>query len=258
MDITSIVGIIMGLAAIIGGQILEGGHVSSITQPTAAIIVFGGTFGAALLQFPLKTVLGAFSGVMKVFLGGGGSPEAVIEQIVGFAMKARKNGLIALENDIAGVRDEFLQKALRLMVDGVDPKMLRETMETEIGHLEEEGLLKAKFFEAAGGYAPTVGILGAVLGLIHVMENLADPSKLGSGIAVAFVATVYGVGSANLIFLPMAGKLKLKHQHEMIHKTMALEGILDIQAGVNPHYIEDKLKAYLDHDAQKRMEAKKK
>ena len=143
---------------------------------------------------------------MKVFLGGGGSPEAVIEQIVGFAMKARKNGLIALENDLAGVKDAFLQKALRLMVDGVDPKMLRETMETEIGHLEEEGLLKAKFFEAAGGYAPTVGIIGAVLGLIHVMENLADPSKLGSGIAVAFVATVYGVGSANLILLPHGGE----------------------------------------------------
>jgi len=251
LDIASIVGILLGLGAVLGGAVLEGLEFHSISQPTAAIIVLGGTIGATTLSFPLKAVIGAGKGLMKVLFEPKTSNAQIVRDIIGYANKARKEGLISLESELGAVSDEFLRKALSLAVDGTDSKLLRDTMDIELDHLDHEGLHDAKVFEAAGGYAPTIGIIGAVLGLIHVMENLSDPSKLGSGIAVAFVATVYGVSLANLFFLPCANKLKLKHQSMMTAKEMMLEGVLGILEGINPRVIEEKLNGYLSHEERK-------
>jgi chemotaxis protein MotA len=252
LDIATIVGILLGAFAVIGGAVLEGLRLGSLTQPTAAIIVLGGTIGATILSFPLKVILGAVKGVTKVIFEPKTTDADVVTEIIGYAQKARKEGLISLENQIPTVSDDFLRKAMSLAVDGTDSKLLRETMEVALDHLEHEGLQDAKVFEAAGGYSPTIGIIGAVLGLIHVMENLSDPSKLGSGIAVAFVATVYGVSLANLVFLPFANKLKIKHQREMVTKEMMLDGVLGILEGINPRIIEEKLKGYLSHETGKK------
>jgi chemotaxis protein MotA len=241
----------LGLAAVLGGAILEGLHFGSISQPTAAIIVLGGTIGATTLSFPLKAILGAGKGLMQVLMEPKTSSANVVRDIIGYATKARKEGLLSLESEIPGLSDDFMRKAMSLAVDGTDSKLLRETMEIELDHLDHEGVQSAKVFEAAGGYAPTIGIIGAVLGLIHVMENLSDPSKLGSGIAVAFVATVYGVSIANLFFLPCANKLKLKHQAEMARREMMLDGVLGILEGINPRVIEEKLNGYLPHEQRK-------
>jgi len=250
MDLASVIGLVMAVCAILGGQALEGGSVGSLVQPTAAIIVLGGTFGACLLQFPLAVALTSFKSIVKAFVEPKGDNKAVIQEIIRFANKARKEGVISLEADAQKITDPFLKKALTMAMDGVEPKVLRETMELEISNLEEEGEQPIKFWQAAGGYSPTIGILGAVLGLIHVMENLSDPSKLGSGIAVAFVATVYGVGLANLVYLPISGKLKIKSRSHLIAKEIMLVGVISILEGENPRLIDDKLRSYLSRSEQ--------
>jgi chemotaxis protein MotA len=174
----------------------------------------------------------------------------MINQITVYANKARKEGILSLEKELKSIEDPFLRKALSMAVDGVEPHIIREAMETELEYLDEHGKVSSKVFKSAGGYSPTIGILGAVLGLIHVMENLNDPSKLGSGIAVAFVATVYGVGSANLLYLPIATKLEIRHRHRMILKEMILEGVISVSTGENPRLIEEKLLSFLS-DMQK-------
>ncbi len=252
MDIATIIGLVLGIGAVVGGQILEGGALHSIMQLTAALIVLGGTIGAVFLSFPLSNVLAALKGISVVISEPKNDPYAVIAQISSFANKARKEGILSLEKDIQQIDDPFLKKALTLAIDGIEPKSIRETMETELQYMEEYGGISPKVFESAGGYAPTIGILGAVLGLIHVMENLDDPSKLGGGIACAFVATVYGVGSANLLFLPIANKLKLRHRGEIIAKEMMLEGVVAVSVGENPRLIEDKLKAFLSESAKEK------
>lgn len=250
MDIASVIGLTLAVFAILGGQALEGGNVDSILQPTAALIVLGGTFGACLLQFPLSVTIASFKSIMKAFLEPKTNNGAVIQEIIRLANKARKEGVISLESDAQQITDPFLKKALTMAMDGVEPKVLRETMELEISNLEEESEEPIKFWQAAGGYSPTIGILGAVLGLIHVMENLSDPSKLGSGIAVAFVATVYGVGLANLVYLPISGKLKIKSRSHLIAKEIMLVGVISILEGENPRLIDDKLRSYLSRKEQ--------
>jgi chemotaxis protein MotA len=245
MDTATLVGLILGISAVVGGQVLEGGHVLSILQPTAAVIVFGGTLGAVCVSYPLKNIIGAFRAVGDILKEPARDPRALIRQINAYANKARREGILALEKDLHRVKDPFLKKAIMLAIDGVEPKLIRETMETDLQYLDEYGSFSSLIFESAGGYAPTIGILGAVLGLIHVMENLNDPSMLGTGIAVAFVATVYGVASANLLFLPVGNKLKIRHRHEMIIKEMMLEGVVAVSIGENPRLIEDKLKSFL-------------
>ncbi len=244
MDLTSIVGLILGIAAVIGGQILEGGSVQAIIQPTAFIIVMGGTAGAVLLNYPAKDLMNAVKSIPGVFLGGGAHPGKTIDLLIRLALKARKEGILALQAEIKEIDDPFLRKGLELMTDGTDPHLLRELLETELRFFEEDITQAGKVWESAGGFTPTVGILGAVLGLIHVMENLSDPSKLGGGIAVAFVATVYGVGFANLLFLPMGSKIKLKRKEEVVVREMMIEGILAIQAGESPNFIKEKLKVF--------------
>jgi chemotaxis protein MotA len=250
LDLASIIGLTMAGLAILGGQALEGGSIKSIIQPTAAIIVLGGTFGACLLQFPLLVALGSFKTFIKAFQEPKTNNKEVIKEIIRLANKARKEGVISLESDAQKIADPFLKKALTMAMDGVEPKVLRETMELEISNLEDEAEQPIKFWQAAGGYSPTIGILGAVLGLIHVMENLSDPSKLGGGIAVAFVATVYGVGLANLVYLPISGKLKLKSKAHLVAKEIMLVGVISILEGENPRLIDDKLKSYLSRKEQ--------
>ena len=241
MDITSILGIILGVAAVLVGQVLEGGSVMALVQPTAFLIVLGGTAGAIILSFPMRDLMAAMKVLPYLFLGSPPNFIEYIELLVNLALKARKEGLLALQDDIKDIDNPFLKKGLELMADGTDPALLRDLLETQLSFQEEEITTMSKVWEGAGGFAPTVGILGAVLGLIHVMENLSDPSKLGAGIAVAFVATVYGVGAANLIFIPLGNKIKYKKRQEIILQEMMIEGILSIQAGESPNFIRQKL-----------------
>lgn len=245
MDLTSLLGLMLGLIAIVGGQVLEGGHIGSLVQPTAFLIVIGGTLGATLLQSPLRTFVRGLRMLAWVFLPPKLDPENLITQIIRWAQLSRKEGLLALENQIATLNDEFLRKGLQLLVDGAEPDRLRDVMEVEIAFFETEEKQAARTWESAGGYAPTIGILGAVMGLIHVMENLSDPSKLGSGIAVAFVATIYGVGSANLIFLPMSKKLMANIARQVALRELYLDGLIGIANGDNPRIIESRLRGYV-------------
>lgn len=251
MDLASFIGLFGAIALILVGNAIEGGHLKDITQPTAAMIVFGGAIGAVMLQFPMGKFMGGMKGLISVFLPPKDRPELIIRQLVEFARRARREGILSLEREIADIKDPFFVKALTMAVDGLEPKTLYESMETELATLEEEGDSKAKVWEALGGYAPTVGILGAVLGLIHVMQNLSDPSKLGTGIAVAFVATIYGVGSANIVFLPIAGKLKMLTKSYCQTREIMLRGVLLIQEGVNHSVIEEQLKGFLSEKQKK-------
>jgi chemotaxis protein MotA len=252
MDILTIIGLTLSFGAILGGQVLEGGSMHSIMQLTAAIIVVGGTFGAVLVHYPMSSFLLALKNAKLALFNSSGDPHKTIKLLSDLAAVARKDGLLALETSIRKVEDPFLRKGLQLVVDGTEPKLTREILEIEISHTEEFNLTSAKVFESAGGYAPTIGILGAVMGLIHVMENLADPQKLGSGIAVAFVATVYGVGSANLIYLPLAGKMKLKIREQVIMQEMIVEGLISLSEGENPRRVEEKLLGFLRESQKKK------
>lgn len=245
MDKISLAGLAIGLLAIIGGQMLEGGHVSSLAQPTALLIVAGGTLGAVMLQTPLAVFKRGLKMVRWVWVAPVIDQKRLIDQVNGWSQVSRREGLLALENFIAQVKDPFAQKGLQMLVDGADPERLREVLEVEIGTYEDEMKVAARIWESAGGYSPTIGILGAVMGLIHVMENLTDPSKLGAGIAVAFVATIYGVGLANLVYLPIAGKLKYHIGRMVRFREMMVDGFVGIAVGDNPRIIESRLKGYI-------------
>lgn len=247
MDILSVIGIVVAVGAILLGQLLEGGHVNSIIQGTAFLIVIGGTTGAVMLQYPLKVFIQSLKILPWIVLPPKGDPQAAIQQILEWSDTARKNGLLSLEATVDSVPDPFVKKGLQMLVDGTDPEKIRSTLEQEIGAIEHHDTQAAKVYESSGGYAPTLGILGAVLGLIHVMENLADPSKLGGGIAVAFVATVYGVGSANLFFLPVANKLKSIVHNRALLQEMQVAGLVAIAEGENPRIIEGRLQSYFAH-----------
>lgn len=242
----------MGLGAVFGGAALEGLHMTALVQPTAAIIVLGGTAAATFVSFPMSTLMTALKDLKKVFAPPNDDPEAVIKSIINYAAKARRNGLISLEQEAQTVKDSFTKKGISLVVDGIDPQKLRETMEIELSSFEAHGKGSAEVFESAGGFAPTIGIIGAVLGLIHVMNNLSDPSKLGGGIAVAFVATIYGLMTANIFCIPFGTKLKHRLKEELLQKEMVIEGLIAIQNGENPHFIEQKLRAYLHEGADKK------
>lgn len=245
MDIVSVVGIMLAFGAIIGGQILEGGHLGSLMQLTAFIIVMGGTIGAIMLQSSAKIFFEGLRLTKWVIFPPRADPHSLIEQVLHWSSTARKGGLLALEPQLEELEEAFSRKGLQLLVDGAEPEKIREALEVEIATYEKHHFDAAKVWQAAGGYAPTIGILGAVLGLIHVMENLSDPAKLGGGIAVAFVATVYGVGSANLFFLPIASKLKSIVEQEVVMREMLIEGLVSIANGENPRVIESKLQGYI-------------
>ena len=251
-DLASWIGLLLATGAILGGLLLEGGKLSDIAQHTAAIIVIGGTFGATMLNSPLKTFIAAMKQCVHVFLEQTDSPSTVIAEIIDYASKARRHGIVSLEQEATQIEDPFLRKALILAVDGTDLQELRKMMELEIEMIEHRATAEAKIFEQAGGYAPTVGIIGAVMGLIQVMKNLANIDEVGHGIAVSFVATVYGVGLANLFLLPVAGKIKARVREEIHLKELIVEGVSAIVEGLNPKLIRMKLEAYShDHPARK-------
>lgn len=247
LDFSTIGGIILALGGIGAGLTMEGGRIQDIAQLTSVLIVLGGTIGAVMITTPLPTLIGAMKRCVQVFFGSEESPEATIDEIIGYASQARKEGIVSLETNAAAIEDPFLNKALSLAVDGIESSSIRDIMELEIQLLEERVDAEAKVFEAAGGYAPTIGIIGAVLGLIQVMKSLANIDEVGRGIAVAFVATIYGVASANLLFLPIAGKLKAKGRDAIQLRELMLEGVLSIADGVNQKLIRRKLDAYLSH-----------
>lgn len=245
MDLASVAGIALAIIGILAGMMIEGGSIGQITQPTAAMIVVGGTAGAVMLQFPLKTFIAALKAVVSVFLHKGHDGEAMIKQLVEFANKARKSGIVSLDSDLATVKDPFLKQALMLAVDGTEPSEVRKIMQLELDNKSEWEEKIPAVFEAAGGFSPTVGIIGAVLGLIQVMQHLDDINEVGKGIATAFVATIYGVAVANLLCLPAAGKLKIRHREECMIKEMMLEGVTSILEGMNPRMLETKLRTFL-------------
>lgn len=244
MDILSLIGLVVAFGSILGGQVLEGGHIGSIMNAVAMLIVLGGTTGAIMLQTPLPVFMNALKIAKWVFVPPKLEAHEAIEKIVGWSNIARKEGLLGLEAVTETEPDLFARKGLQLLVDGSEPDVIRTILEVEIDAREHHDVQSAKVYEGMGGYSPTIGIIGAVMGLIHVMGNLADPSALGSGIAVAFVATIYGVGLANLFFLPFASKLKSLIHYQTQFRTMILEGIISIAQGENPRNIETKLQGY--------------
>jgi len=254
--IVSCIGLFLGLFAVIGGAIIEGLHLSALTQPTAALIVFGGTLGATMLACTGEEFTAALKLTPRIFLGKAPDFSGLVKELVDLANLARKEGLLALEKSVGGIKNPFFSQNLRKIVDGYDPVILKEMMEEKIFKTEEHANAVGKVFETGGGFSPTIGIIGAVLGLIHVMGNLSDSSKLGSGIAVAFVATVYGVGLANLILIPMGNKAKKIGKYEVEEMEIISTGLLGIQAGLNPRLIEDRLNnLHGDHGKHAKGEA---
>jgi len=243
-DFATVAGILLAFGGIVGGLLMEGGKISDVSQITAALIVLGGTFGAVMVSTPIRVLNGAALRLIHVLMDKTGSPDEAIEELIVYATKARKNGLVSLENEALEIQDPFLQKALTLAVDGTDLQEIRNMMQLEIDTAENRALAEAKVFESAGGYSPTIGIIGAVMGLIQVMKNLANIEEVGRGIAVAFVATLYGVGLANIILLPAATKIKSRIEWETEMKELKLEGVVAIVEGLNPKLIRSKLDAY--------------
>ena len=250
VDKSSIGGIVLAVGGILAGLLLEGGNLRQVLQPTAAMIVFGGTIGAVMLQFPLPVVLNAVRRLGSVFVPSASKPELAIHRLVQYAQKARREGIVSLDAELNDIEDPFLKKSLMLAVDGTEPDELRKIMELELDNQAEYEEQVPQVFESAGGFAPTIGIIGAVLGLIQVMQHLDKIDEVGRGIAVAFVATIYGVGSANLLYLPIAGKMKLRIREEQITREMTLEGVASILEGMNPRMLETKLLGFLV-DAEK-------
>ncbi len=245
MDISSAIGVVFGVTCILIGQALEGGNIGQLLQITAAFIVFGGTAGAVILSFPISALKDAIQLIGFVFASEKNNFEDLISEIIQLAQKARKEGIISLEQDSKNASDSLLQLGLSAVADGADPQIVKDMLENQVGQLEAKYAAAAKVWESAGGFAPTVGIIGAVLGLIQVMNHLSEPEKLGPGIAVAFVATIYGVGGANLFFIPFSTKIKCKLQPVLLMKQIIIDGILSIQAGESPALIERKLNSYI-------------
>jgi chemotaxis protein MotA len=243
IDKGTILGLLIALGGILGGLLLEKGSLADIAQGTAAMIVLGGTVGAVLVGTPLAEVIAAMRELKYVFFDPGVSSQAMLEQLIGFATKARRNGIVSLEEDADRIEDPFLRKAINLAIDVAELTELKHAMQLDQEMEERRLLSRAKVFESAGGYSPTIGIIGAVLGLIQVMKNLANIDEVGRGIAVAFVATIYGVGAANLLFLPAANKIRMRAKRRIELTEMMLEGVAAIVEGMNPKMIRRKLES---------------
>jgi len=257
LDKSTFAGILLAVGGIVAGLLLEGGNLGQILQPTAAMIVFGGTLGAVLIQFPLPVVISSFKDLAKVFFEKSQQSQQLVTQLIQFANKARKQGIVSLDSDIATIQEPFLKKALMLAVDGTEPEQLRKMMELELDNQSEEEERVPLVFESAGGFSPTIGIIGAVMGLIQVMQHMDKIEEVGRGIAVAFVATIYGVGAANLFLLPAAGKLKIRIRRSQILREMTLEGVISILEGMNPRMLEMKLMGFLGENEQTKTDPAK-
>lgn len=249
MDFVIIISFCIGFISLIGAFILEGGHLASLIQPTAALIVFGGTIGAIGASFP-GSILKKIPSVLAVaFKTSKDNRKDLLFTFIDISTNSRKNGLLSIEPLInSGSFDPFTQKGLQLVIDGIDPQNVKKILESKLENISDRHHSYAAIFEAAGGYSPTMGIIGTVLGLVHVLGNLANPGDLGPQIAVAFIATLYGVGTANILWLPLANKLKQLDAIEVLNKSMIIEAILLIQEGVNPKALTEKLQGYLDEE----------
>lgn len=245
MDKSTVGGLVLALGGVLAGLLLEGGNLSQILQPTAAMIVLGGTLGAVLIQYPLPVVINGLKRLAHVFIEPQQDAQSMIKLLVTYANKARREGIISLDKEIETIQEPFLRRALMLAVDGTESHELRKIMELELDNKEEQDEKIPQLFESAGGFSPTIGIIGAVLGLIQVMQHLDQINEVGRGIAVAFVATIYGVGLANLFFLPVAGKLRIRVRDEQILREMTLEGAISILEGMNPRMLEATLQGFL-------------
>jgi chemotaxis protein MotA len=249
VDKSTFGGIGLAVAGIAVGLYLDGGKVGQLLQPTAALIVFGGTAGAVMVQFPFSIVKQAVRQLKAVFIGRKDPAAQLIEDLTGYSARARRNGLMSLDSELESIQDPFLRKAMTLAVDGTHSPELRKRMEFEMDSEADQEDLIPKVFEAAGGFAPTIGIIGAVIGLIQVMQRLENINEVGKGIAVAFVATVYGVGSANILFLPCAGRMKILMQRKQVLRELMLDGVISIVEKVNPRVFEAKFSTYLGSPA---------
>ena len=250
VDKSTIGGIAIAFAGLAIGLTLEGVKLAQVLQPTAALIVFCGTLGAVMVQFPLRIVLQAIWQLKNVLLDGDPEPDHLVKNLLRYAYKSRKEGILSLEGELEKIRDPFLKESLMLAIDGVSSVELRKMMELQLDYQGEKDEQIPKVFDVAGGYAPTIGILGAVLGLIEVMQRLQDVNEVGKGIAVAFVATIYGVGSANLLFLPWAGKLRTRLREKQVIQEMTLEAVLSIVEGVHPRALALQLGSFLDKPSE--------
>ncbi len=246
MDIATILGVVTAFGALLLSVVIEGGHLRSLVNVPAALIVFGGTFGATMVSMPLKLIIRLPVILKNAILGVLMEPREAISTILELATIARRDGVLALEEHLQNVKDPFLKKGIQLVVDGTDPEIVREILETELVKQSERHKQGSRLFMTMGGLAPTLGVTGTVMGLVHMMEKLDDPSKMGPAIASAFIATLYGVASANLIFIPIANKLANRSQAELLVREMMLEGILGLQAGLSPAILEEKLKSFLE------------
>lgn len=245
MQLITVLGFLIGIGAIFFGNLLEGGHPDSLIQATAALIVFGGTFGAVMVSSRAEDIKLAARYFKKIFRNNDVKERSrIAEEIVQSARLARKESILSLQNKITGFSDPFMRSIFRFVIDGADADAIRRVFQDEIEITERKHLAAAKVWSDAGGFAPTIGIIGAILGLIHVMANLTDTSSLGQGIAVAFVATIYGVASANLIFLPISNKLKTLIRYRTETEQMVLEGAIAVVSGMNPYLIEQKVQAF--------------
>jgi len=245
MDKATLGGLVLALGGVLLGLLLEGGNLSQILQPTAAMIVFGGTLGAILIQYPLPVAIGSAKRLVHVFVEPAQDAQSTIKVLVRYANQARREGIISLDKEIDRIQQPILRRALMLAVDGTESQELRKVIELELENKEEQEEKIPQLFESAGGFSPTIGIIGAVLGLIQVMQHLDKIDEVGRGIAVAFVATIYGVGLANLFFLPVAGKLRIRIREEQIIREMTLEGVISILEGMNPRMLETTLQGFL-------------
>lgn len=245
MDWGSLAGIALALIGILFGQSLEGGQFDSLLQPAAFFIVFFGTIGAVLLQTKPKYFIMGVTMSKRILRPPVDDRKSLARRANAWSVAVRKYGVVGLDRFMNQETEPFITKGLQLVIDGTDPEKIREVCAIDMHFYEQQQRNALKIWDAAGGYAPTIGILGAVIGLIHVMENLSDPTLLGGGIAVAFVATIYGVALANLLFLPIAGKLKSHLQHEMMRREMLLNAWVSIVKGDNPKIVEERLEAYL-------------
>ncbi len=245
MDFTTLAGLLLGLASLIIAFVMEGGSVAALLGLSAAIIVLGGTVGATVVSFPMAQLKSVGPLLRIAFLGKSPDARSTIDELAELATLARREGILSLEERVEQYDDPFFRNGVQMIVDGVDPELVRNVLETDIQFVESRHEAGAAIFEAAGGFAPTMGIIGTVMGLIHVLGNLSNVSKLGPLIATAFIATLYGVGSANLIWLPIASKLKQRSKEELLVKELITEGIVSIQAGENPLILRQKLLVFL-------------
>ncbi|MCL4294722.1 MAG: flagellar motor protein [Anaerolineae bacterium] len=245
MEIATVIGLVLGLGAMIGSMVIEGGNPMSLLNVPASVIVFGGCAGALFVAFPLKQVLRLPATIAQCFQPYKGDPQALIDLFVKLADQARRDGLLSLEEEARKIEDDFIKKGVMLIVDGVDPAVVQEVMEIDTSQVAERHKEGIEMLKALGGYGPTMGIIGTVMGLVNVLSRLSDPENLGHSIATAFIATLYGVASANILWLPMANKLKQKNQSEMNAREVALQGVLAVQAGENPRIVREKLESFL-------------